>query len=168
MMAIYSIAEIWRVVEGFPSYSVSNRGRVRRTARARGTPAGILKNSRDRNGYAVVNLHQDRKQTKVYVHRLVARAFLGPQPNGMHVAHWDGDGMNADASNLRWATQSENESDKRRHGRANYASGSRTFGEAEQKAITSRRANGESINSIAKSYGVSFGAVKVVVCRTSP
>lgn len=53
------------------------------------------------------------------VHRLVAIAFISDPPSPVHqAAHGDGvPGHNA-AANLRWATPSENQSDRRTHGTA--------------------------------------------------
>ena len=58
-------------------------------------------------------------QKRIDVHRLVALTFLGDPPSSRHlVAHADGNRTNNRVSNLRWATQSENLSDCRRHGTA--------------------------------------------------
>lgn len=75
-------------------------------------PRGQRALSVDTNKYRSVNTAQGR----VRVHRLVAEAFL-PKPDDRHdVAHYDGDKSNNKASNLYWATKSENMLDKRRHG----------------------------------------------------
>ena len=149
--------EVWSKIEGFPAYSVSNLGRVRRDIRGKGgQPAKILKNSRDRNGYAVVNLSRpDKSQSKQYVHALVAKTFLVRPEGATQVAHWDGDGMNAKLCNLRWANQSQNESDKHRHGRANYVpKGSRTFSACQIAEMQARIKSGASISAIAREKGV--------------
>ena len=53
----------------------------------------------------------------MFVHRLVALAFLGPRPSERHeVAHGDGCRTNNHWTNLRWATHSENMLDRREHG----------------------------------------------------
>ena len=156
VMANYSMPEIWRKVQDFPDYSVSNLGRVRRDTGGRGAkPGRILKPSKDANGYACVNLWRKNAQVKHYIHRLVALAFLGAAPSeAHHIAHWDGDGMNANVKNLRWATQSENEADKARHGRLNYVpKGSRTV-KPEQLSYAKRRVSeGASVNRVAKELG---------------
>lgn len=51
------------------------------------------------------------------VHRLVARAFLGPCPPGQEVCHWDGDPANNRIDNLRYDTRASNSTDTVRHGR---------------------------------------------------
>jgi hypothetical protein len=55
------------------------------------------------------------------VHRMVAEAFLEPRDTDPHrtfVAHKDGDASHNHASNLYWATPSENTFDQVRHGTA--------------------------------------------------
>lgn len=56
------------------------------------------------------------EQTTAGVARLVCRAFHGPRPEGCICAHHNGNRTDDRAENLRWATVSENEADKRRHG----------------------------------------------------
>lgn len=48
------------------------------------------------------------ERKKVYVHRLVAEAFLGPIPKGMEVNHKDSCRSNAHADNLEIVTHTEN------------------------------------------------------------
>src|SRR3546814_16009402 len=43
-------------------------------------------------------------------------AFVGPRPDGMEVAHNDGDPLNNRLENLRYATPAENTDDKLKHG----------------------------------------------------
>ena len=47
------------------------------------------------------------------VHVLVAQAFLGSRPEGMHVCHIDGDKTNNNLSNLKYGTPKENWQDFR-------------------------------------------------------
>ena len=83
------------------SWEVSSLGRVK-------TLRGIIHHgSASFNGYRQVKI-----QGKNYsVHRLVARAFLGPPPSASHtyVNHFDGDKANNAASNLEYVTPSENQ-----------------------------------------------------------
>ena len=85
--------EIWKDIEGYEGlYQVSNLGRVKSLERKvkfgwsyRKTPAMFIKPSlRKRNtlfqkGYYVVGLHNNGKVKFVYIHRLVATAFI-PNP----------------------------------------------------------------------------------------
>ena len=153
------LPENWRKIQGFPDYSVSDRGRVRRNTPGRGARAGrILNSSRDAKGYACVNLSGGGQQRKHYVHRLVALAFLGAPPSDRHhVAHWDGNGMNASVENLRWATQPENESDKVRHGRRpDQVKGSRSMTHQQLDAARRMIGGGQSKRQASIKLGVTW------------
>lgn len=66
-----------------------------------------------KRGYRLVNIH--RKQ--VFIHRLVALAFIGPQPEGKPlVRHLNGDPFDNRVENLSWGDGVENMADARRHG----------------------------------------------------
>lgn len=51
-------------------------------------------------------------------HRLIALTFLGSQPSPLHtdVAHNDGNKLNNQVTNLRWALHRDNQMDMRKHG----------------------------------------------------
>lgn len=116
--------EEWRVVPGFENYSVSNLGQVRRDKGGAGCcKAGrILKPKRKWNGYLFVSIYNDAGVKDKSVHVLVASAFIGPRPDKMDVAHINGVRDDNRALNLRYATRSENNFDKRRHGTDNRGS----------------------------------------------
>lgn len=113
--------EIWKAVVGHPGYEVSDRGRVRsldKRVRCRGgktrlVTGRVLKPQAHTQGYASVRLYPGGTRT---IHSLVAASFLGPRPQGHQVAHNDGTRVNNSAKNLRYATPSENQADRRRHG----------------------------------------------------
>ena len=115
--------ENWRPIAGYPGYQISDQGRVRSIDRTitRMTKRGpvqarlkgrVRKPSSAGNGYCIVTLGRARP----YIHSLVLEAFVGPRPAGHQAAHGDGDRRNNSLGNLRWATGSENEADKDRHG----------------------------------------------------
>lgn len=109
-------AEEWRPIPGFNDwYEVSNLGNVRSwSPYMKGKP---LKPTPNAKGYLRVGLRTaDGRSRWFYVHRLVLEAHVGPCPDGMQGAHGDGNPANNKASNLRWATQSENNLDAVRHG----------------------------------------------------
>lgn len=58
--------------------------------------------------YAYRNVKRGNKVTKIMLHRIIMRA-----PDGMMVDHADGDGLNNRRSNLRLATNSENQRNRR-------------------------------------------------------
>lgn len=95
--------------------------------------------------------------TKRYVHRLVAEAFL-PNPDGKpDVAHWDGDGSNNKVDNLRWATESENMADKKRHGTHTQGEkhGKVKLSDEDVRNIRYWKAGGIHVDALAASFGVS-------------
>lgn len=100
--------EIWKDIEGYPDYQVSNKGQVRSN---RITDDWVnLKTTVDTTtGYNVVNLYTgDGNHKKVAVHRLVAKAFIPNPENKRTVNHKDTNKTNNNIWNLEWATDSEN------------------------------------------------------------
>ncbi len=59
-------------------------------------------------GYLVVKPYIDGKNINMYVHRLVAEAFIHNPNDKPFVNHIDGDKHNNHADNLEWVTHSEN------------------------------------------------------------
>lgn len=117
--------EAWRPVVGYEGlYSVSDLGNVRGEARLvphlragkmlRQRPVRARINKATK--YPAVNLSREGKRRTFTVHALVAAAFLGPRPDGMEVAHGDGDRGRSVLSNLRYATPTANHADKVEHG----------------------------------------------------
>lgn len=104
--------EKWLPIAGHPGYEVSDAGRVRSGSR-------ILKCTPGPNGYRKTRLGRGTPDT--YVHHLVLRAFVGPQPDGTVVRHLDGDELNNARSNLEYGTPRENVLDTVRHGRHHWA-----------------------------------------------
>jgi HNH endonuclease len=121
-MAHETMTREWRVVQDFPDYEVSNDGLVRRrvassSPRGPTIKAGFIYKPLGRAGaYLYVSLVNGKTRKNVSIHVLVATAFIGARPPGLLVAHWDRNRHNNRASNLRWATQKENLSDRERHG----------------------------------------------------
>ncbi len=76
--------ETWRDVVGFPSYEVSDLGRVRRRKTGRILKAFPTCRSKDplKRVGRTVDLSEDGIVESVTVHALVAAAFIGPRPAG--------------------------------------------------------------------------------------
>lgn len=110
--------ERWVKVTGFPDYEVSSLGRVKRVIPDRKNhTCRVLSFWIGNHGYPMVDLSLEGVVHHRLIHRLVCEAFHGPAPSKFHqVAHGDGSRTNAAASNLRWATRSENMEDARAHG----------------------------------------------------
>jgi hypothetical protein len=91
------------------------------------------------------------------VHSLVMLAFVGTRPKGMHICHWDGNPRNNRLPNLRYGTPRENSEDSARHGTRikGAAQGAAKLNEARVLEMRRKYAQGRTINSLAKEYGVS-------------
>ena len=117
------VTETWRDVPGYEGrYEVSDLGNVRSWAvrgevgSRRATPRTLSQATGKRGRKTVSLVPEGASAGRTHtVHGLVASAFIGPRPEGMQVAHWDGDAGNNRLSNLRYATPEENSADAIRH-----------------------------------------------------
>lgn len=160
--------EEWRPVLGYEGlYEVSSLGRVRSVERVVLTRRrnGIVPTRRRSIilraiapiGYPVVALHRQDRGRPAHVHTLVCEAFHGPRPAGMQVAHNDGSRDNNQPNNLRWATPSENNLDKKTHGTQQDQRGEKAPGAklTNDKVAAIRKALDEiPQKEIARSFGV--------------
>lgn len=103
---------IWKEIENFPGYLVSDTGEVKSTKYwgqfKRINSDGTLVQRTCKSGYKYVNLYKNGHMYSVKVHRLVAQAFI-PNPSGYNqVNHKDEIKSNNNASNLEWCDHSYN------------------------------------------------------------
>lgn len=149
--------EEWR--ECIPNYQVSNLGRVRRSAPGRKTYDGkVMTPKLIRIGYYVVAPTVQGSNKTFYIHDLVASAFIGQKPQGMHVNHIDGDKKNNSASNLEYVTRKGNMEHAARtglmvHGAKHHQSKLNPISVAQLRCD---RAAGISYSKLANKYGVSI------------
>jgi len=99
--------EIWRPIPGFDRYEASTLGQIRRIARPNGKPPLVMQLSPSGNGYRKVDLWQEGRRFRCFVHRLVFAAFRG-DPGDRLVDHRDRQRDNNRLDNLRCATFSQN------------------------------------------------------------
>ena len=104
--------EEWCEVLGFDIlFEVSNYGRARTRYSDK---EGYTKEYREMKprdngkGYLCFNLRQRKRQRTVYVHRLVAEAFIKNPLNFPEINHKDEDKTNNSAENLEWCTHKYN------------------------------------------------------------
>ena len=91
---------MWKTINGFENYEVSDNGEVRNKKTGR-----ILKNSPTTYGYLRVNLRANNESYTKYVHQLVARNFLEGEGE---VNHIDGNKSNNNINNLEWVSHKQN------------------------------------------------------------
>ena len=91
-------------IKGFTGYSVTEDGRIWSNKSNK-----WLSPSLSYKGYQKVDLFCEGKRKGMYVHRLVAVAFLElPVGDAITVDHIDGDKINNSASNLQWLSVADN------------------------------------------------------------
>jgi len=114
--------EIFKTIESFPDYEVSNFGRIRTKSRDIRYTHAVTKKEHfrksehrflkvqfnNRTGYKFCQLYLNKKMFNKTIHRLVAIAFV-PNPNNLPVVnHKDGIKHNVVAENLEWGTDEYN------------------------------------------------------------
>ena len=163
--------ERWKAIPGYEGfYEVSNIGRVRSLPRKiphglgnayRYVQGQLLSTKPGSNGYQCVMLSKEGDKKLCTVHRLVMLAFVGPCPDGLEVAHSDGNRLNPRLENLRYATRRENVADAITHGTATY--GHKNGGAKLTPAqVTAIRSDVRTLSEIAAEYGISRTSVSNV------
>ena len=108
--------EVWKQIQGFPSYEVSTLGNVRSVDRksirngSLATIKGMFLKPRRIKGYLRVTLYQGSRNIKkqLFVHRLVAEAFIANPDCLPCVNHKDENRENNRLENLEWCTHEYN------------------------------------------------------------
>lgn len=102
--------EIWRDIKGYEGlYQVSNLGNVKRLKGKWVKKERLIKQrTTSTYDYYSVHLSNHQKKRNVFVHRLVAQAFVKNPKNKPIINHIDGNKLNNKAENLEWCTYKEN------------------------------------------------------------
>lgn len=108
-----------KIIKYFPNYEVTSCGKVFRKSYVteyiskgkriskinKAKPVAITGNGR---GYLKVSLTGENCRKHIYVHQLVAEAFVENPHGYTEVDHDDDDRTNNDHSNLKWISRKEN------------------------------------------------------------
>ena len=108
--------EIWRPIKGFSDYyECSNMGRIRSKDRTIIKSNGVFHHRKEKlltphankvNQLLQVMLIVHKKFKLMYVHRIIAEAFVD-NPHGLpNVTHINGDDQDNRAENLKWVSKS--------------------------------------------------------------
>lgn len=96
--------EIWKTIDGFEDYEISNCGKVRN----RITGKELSTKHPDKiHGYCRVYIKTKRGYVTKTVHRLVADAFIPNPENKEQVHHKNRDKTDNSVENLEWVTPEE-------------------------------------------------------------
>lgn len=103
-----NIKEIWKPIKGYERlYQVSTLGRVKSLNYNKTKKEKILSPGNNGNGYLFVTLYKNGRKN-LFVHRLVAEAFLENPDNLPEVNHKDENKTNNSVSNLEFCSRKYN------------------------------------------------------------
>jgi len=140
----YMVSDLGRVLSlpRYRQYDETSRTKVRH---AKFLPGGLMKTGTQPSGHLTITLIHDKKRFSTHLHRLVAWAFLGPQPPNYYVRHMDGNPGNNKLSNLEYGMPWENITDS--YGPAGITGIGIVIGSSLERRINSAiNGNGNAIN----------------------
>lgn len=156
--------EIWKPIDGYSNYEISNYGRVKSKDRFVNTRYGakrkikgrILKPTINGSGYYIVSLYKGNgKPSNKTIHKLVATAYLKNKHNYPVINHINGKKDDNRAENLEWCTQSHNVKESYRLGLEKpQLTGLGKLGELNKKAHLIEQINPNTNEIINRYYGV--------------
>lgn len=121
----------------------------------------VLAPVRKNNGYLCVTLTDGVNRPQIAIHRLVARAFIGECPIGLHVLHGDGDKTNNHFTNLRYGTPADNHEDTKKHGHRLYGD-KHPSAKLDEDAVFHIRNSSRNGVELAKMYSVTKAHISAV------
>lgn len=144
-----SETEVWKSIPGFDIYEASNLGRIRSHGKR------IIR-SLLIDGYPRVDCYISKYSKKsIYVHRLVALAFIPNPENKPQVNHKDSNRKNNNVSNLEWVTHQENMI----HARKSAVRKFKSRAKIDSDMVNSIRSSNLSTRKLSVMHGVSRGTV---------
>lgn len=143
--------EKWKDIHGYEGiYAISNEGRVFSYRTNKILKPGIVK-----RGYLRVTLCTNGKEKYVYIHRLVADAFVKGYEEGKEVNHKDGNVKNNKAENLEWVSRSENIIHSYKHlNRVSPAKNKKIAEKLTEQQVHEIRFTNKPASELAKKFGV--------------
>ena len=133
--------EIWKTIEGYENYQVSNWGNVKSLGNNKKKKEKILKPANNGLGYLYVLLYKNKERKKFTTHRLVATTFIPNKENKPCINHKNEIKTDNRVENLEWVTIKENN---------NYG----TRNERVSKSLQGRKQTQEHIEKSSKSRSI--------------
>lgn len=105
--------EIWKPINGFSFYEISNLGRIKSLERWVGGCGDRVIGERiiacgGAEKYPSVTLRKNKERHRFYIHRLVAENFIPNPKNKPYVNHINSKSNDNRVENLEWVTTREN------------------------------------------------------------
>lgn len=115
---------VWRTYPDYPFIQANQFGEIRTKERYLTNKNGVkrhykehfLKQRADKDGYMIIDAHENGRKATLKVHRIVATCFLPNPDNLPQVNHKDNNPKNNSVSNLEWCTTQYNTAYKEKYG----------------------------------------------------
>jgi len=177
MLKIFNmIGEEFKIIDDFPAYRISNKGKLQsRWVRGKhysGIQYGDiwkeLKTNRTKDDYpSCVLCDGYGKRKTIRIHILVAKYFLPPKTNNNYIIrHLDSNKLNNDVNNLSYGSYIDNENDKIYNGTWYTRTSGAKLTPAQVKEIRFKYNNGISQKSLSNEYGVTRPTI-TRICNNS-
>lgn len=160
LQGVILIEEIWKPIDGFEGYWISNLGNVK-SFKVDKINGKLMKPYRTTKGYLQIDISLDgrKRNNRVHlsIHRLVASAFIPNPYNLPQVNHKDENKENNCVDNLEWCTNKYN---------ANYGTKSERVAQKTRQPIYSIDKNGnveefEGVRAAMRSLGIKEGSSSI-------
>ena len=153
---------IWKECKICSSYLISTEGEVKNKKTNK-----ILKPKVDKNGYLCVGLSMGKRGERkmVFIHRLVAEAFVPNPYNKPYVRHLDDNKSNNKYTNLLWVTEQESIllSKKNNRGVMSYNSKLTDFQILYCRMVYTPKDKQYGCNALAEKFGVSKSTMHYIL-----
>ena len=102
--------EIWKIINNFSDYMISNLGKVKSLKNIKQYKPGRILRPGSKHGYLHIILFKNKRRYNKKIHRLVLESFNPiKNMNNLEVNHINGIKSDNRLENLEWCTRSENE-----------------------------------------------------------
>ena len=168
--------EGWRSIpEWSDLYEASNLGNVRSLdrvmvdsiGRTRHFKGRVLNPGSNPAGYLFVKLCENGLETQVYVHHIIALAFIGKCPPGYVIHHTNGIVTDNRPINLEYLTRRDHAKTKAPTGRCGEGHSQAKLTEIEVLSIRNLKKEGQRTGKVAQSFSVSPSTICDIVQRRS-